>query len=272
MFERFSEAARHVLVLAQDEARQLRHPALGSQHLLLGVLREDTSRGAQILHSLGVSLEEARDHVIRSSGRGTSVVRGYLPFTAEAENTLHHASRLARDLGQSYVGTEHLVLGIGEETQGFGAGMLMAFDVSRETLRQEVSKLVDRGEARPRFVAHVVRDEEIAPAEPRFVGAQLVRVLPVVARLSQDVVVASIEIYTDGLAVRFSMPAPGPPPARESSFMVSDDRKTLYQLAGGGWVGGDFVRGEWLFVPSPPHDANELRVCVPAGGETAVRL
>ena len=273
MFERFSAPARTVLRLAQDEALQLRQPAIGTEHLLLGVLREETSRGARFLLSLGLSLEEARTYVTEG-GRGATRPVGHVPFTAGAKKVLDLALKAARNLGQSYVGTEHLLIAIAQECNGVGAQLLASWKVDVERLQHEIEReLEDRPRrSEPRFVAHIFGDDEIPPSEPRFLGVRLLRAIPVVARLSPDIVLASIELYEDGVVVRFTTTVPGRIPDRDSAMIVTDDVDTQYQLAGGGCIGGDFLRGEWNYVPTPPKQATVLRVRLPAGGETQVAL
>jgi Clp amino terminal domain, pathogenicity island component len=274
MFERFSGPARTVLRFAQDEALQLRQPAIGTEHLLLGVLREETSRGARFLLSLGLSLEEARTYVLEAEGRGAAHPVGHVPFTAGAKNVLDLALRVARNLGQSYVGTEHLLIAIEQERNGVGAQLLATWNFDVERLQHEMEGELEDGPRRaaPRFSAHIFGDDEIPPSEPRFLGVRLLRAIPVVARLSPDIILASIELYQDGVAVRFTTTVAGQIPDRDSAMIVSDDVDTHYQLAGGGWIGGDFLRGEWNYVPTPPEQATVLRVRLSAEGETQVAL
>jgi ATP-dependent Clp protease ATP-binding subunit ClpA len=121
MFERFTERARQVVVLAQEEARVLRHNYIGTEHLLLGLLREADGVAARVLGTLEVTLEEVRGEVTRIVGEGDNESQGQIPFTPRAKKVLEYAVEEAQHMGHSYVGTEHLLLGLlkeGEETSG----------------------------------------------------------------------------------------------------------------------------------------------------------
>jgi ATP-dependent Clp protease ATP-binding subunit ClpC len=110
VFERFTERARQVVVLAQDEARALKHNYIGTEHLLLGVLRERDGLGGRVLDSLDVTLEEARAQVLRIIGEGDVVTSGLIPFTPRAKKVLELALREALALDHDYIGTEHVLL------------------------------------------------------------------------------------------------------------------------------------------------------------------
>jgi len=124
VFERFSEPARQVVVLAQDEARALGHNYIGTEHLLLGLLREREGLGARVLESLGVAPEAARDEVARIVGMGDIVATGQIPFTPRAKKVLELSLREALALGHDYIGTEHVLLGLVAEGEGVGARIL----------------------------------------------------------------------------------------------------------------------------------------------------
>src|SRR5690242_13811286 len=113
MFERFTERARQVVVYAQDEARSLRHNYIGTEHLLLGVLREQEGVGAQVLDRLGVSVDEVRSRVARIVGQGDEATGGQIPFTPRAKKVLELSLREAAALKHTYIGTEHILLEIG---------------------------------------------------------------------------------------------------------------------------------------------------------------
>src|SRR6266508_4208248 len=118
MFERFTERARQAVVLAQDEARTLKHNYVGTEHILLGLLREEEGAGARVLESLGVRLEEVRAQVARIVGQGDEVTNGQIPFTPRAKKVLELSLREALSLGHNYIGTEHLLLGVIRENEG----------------------------------------------------------------------------------------------------------------------------------------------------------
>ena len=112
MFERFTERARQVVVLAQDEARALKHDYIGTEHLLLGLLREEHGAGGRVLEALGVKVEEVRSQVVRIVGEGDDVPTGQIPFTPQAKKVLELSLREALSLGSNSIGTEHVLLGM----------------------------------------------------------------------------------------------------------------------------------------------------------------
>jgi ATP-dependent Clp protease ATP-binding subunit ClpC len=149
MFERFTDRARSVLVLAQQEARQLEHTAIGTEHLLLGLIHEDGGVAAKALLALDISLEAVRDEVeeVRAStgettGHGDTPTTGSPPFTRRAKKVLELALREALQLGHSYIGTEHILLGLVREGEGVGAQVLQHLGADLATVRQQVIQLL----------------------------------------------------------------------------------------------------------------------------------
>jgi ATP-dependent Clp protease ATP-binding subunit ClpC len=142
VFERFTERARQVIVLAQDEARALKHNYIGTEHLLLGVLREEEGLAAQALGGLGVTLEQARSEVVRAVSPGDEVTTGQIPFTPRAKKVLELALREALSLGHNYVGTEHILLGLVRENEGVAARILFDFDADAEKIRNEIVRML----------------------------------------------------------------------------------------------------------------------------------
>ena len=136
MFERFTERARQVVVLAQDEARTLKHNYIGTEHILLGLLREEEGLAARVLESLDITVEEVRAQVARIVGQGDEVTTGQIPFTPRAKKVLELALREALLLGHNYIGTEHLLLGLLDEENGLGARTLSDLGVTREAAEQ----------------------------------------------------------------------------------------------------------------------------------------
>ncbi|MCL5735355.1 MAG: ATP-dependent Clp protease ATP-binding subunit, partial [Actinobacteria bacterium] len=142
MFERFTERARQVIVLAQEEARTLRHNYIGTEHLLLGLLREADGVAARVLGSLEVSLEEVRGEVARIVGEGEHESQGQIPFTPRAKKVLELALREALSLGHNYIGTEHVLLGLVRESEGVAARILNDLEVDADRVRQEVMRVL----------------------------------------------------------------------------------------------------------------------------------
>jgi ATP-dependent Clp protease ATP-binding subunit ClpA len=138
VFERFTEGARQVVVLAQDEARLLRHNYIGTEHILLGLLREREGLAARVLETLDITLEEVRAQVERIIGQGDELATGQIPFTPRAKKVLELALREALSLGHNYIGSEHLLLALAREGEGVAARILVDFDASPRTIAREV--------------------------------------------------------------------------------------------------------------------------------------
>ena len=142
MFERFTDRARRVVVLAQDEARMLNHDYIGTEHLLLGLIGEGEGVAARALESLGISLDALRQQVEQVIGRGQQAPSGHIPFTPRAKKVMELALREANDLGHSYIGTEHILLGLIREGDGVAAGVLTGLGADRPRVRQQVTQLL----------------------------------------------------------------------------------------------------------------------------------
>jgi len=177
VFERFTERARQVVVLAQDEARSLKHNYIGTEHLLLGLLREEEGLAARLLESLQVTHEEVRAEVARIIGIGEEVESGQIPFTPRAKKVLELALREAQSLGHHYIGTEHVLLGLVRENEGVAAQVLLEFDADAETIRNGIIGMLS---APGRHVAAPggPQDEVFEPQSPPLapdVAAELAR-------------------------------------------------------------------------------------------------
>jgi ATP-dependent Clp protease ATP-binding subunit ClpC len=143
VFERFTERARQVVVLAQDEARALKHNYIGTEHLLLGLLREEEGLAARVLESFDITVEEVREQVKRLVGQGEQeIVTGQIPFTPRAKKVLELALREALSLGHNFIGTEHVLLGVVRENQGVAARILLDFDADAEKIRTEIIRVL----------------------------------------------------------------------------------------------------------------------------------
>jgi ATP-dependent Clp protease ATP-binding subunit ClpC len=142
MFERFTERARQVVVLAQEEARTLKHNYIGTEHILLGLLREEEGLAARVLESLDITVERVRGQVVRIVGSGEEVTSGQIPFTPRAKKVLELALREALSLGHNYIGTEHILLGLVRENEGVAARILLDFDADSEKIRNEVIRML----------------------------------------------------------------------------------------------------------------------------------
>ncbi len=144
MFERFTNQARQVVVLAQEEARRLRHNFIGTEHILLGLLRERDGLAFRVLEGFGMSLDGTRKDVASIVGPGKRELSGHIPFTPRAKKTLELSLREALQLHHGYIDTEHILLGILREGDGVGAQVLKNYaDLS--SIRMSVLDLVPSG-------------------------------------------------------------------------------------------------------------------------------
>ncbi len=146
-FEKFTERAKKVLALAQEEARRFNHNYIGTEHLLLGLVREGEGVAARVLQSMGVQLPKVRSAVEFIIGRGESTVVGEIGLTPRARKVIEYAVDEARRLGHHYIGTEHLLLGLVREGEGIAAGVLESLGVNLEKVRQQVLQVLAQGTA-----------------------------------------------------------------------------------------------------------------------------
>jgi ATP-dependent Clp protease ATP-binding subunit ClpC len=142
MFERFTDRARRVVVLAQEEARMLNHNYIGTEHILLGLIHEGEGVAAKALESLGISLEAVRSQVEEIIGQGQQAPSGHIPFTPRAKKVLELSLREALQLGHNYIGTEHILLGLIREGEGVAAQVLTKLGADLSRVRQQVIQLL----------------------------------------------------------------------------------------------------------------------------------
>jgi len=142
MFERFTDRARRVVVLAQEEARLLEHNSIGTEHLLLGLIHEGQGVAATALESLGISLEATRAQVEEVTGQGRRAPGGHIPFTPRAKKVLELSLREAKQLGHDYIGTEHILLGLVREGEGVAAQVLVRLGGDLSRVRQRVIQVL----------------------------------------------------------------------------------------------------------------------------------
>lgn len=142
VFERFTDRARRVVVLAQEEARLLNHNYIGTEHILLGLIHEGEGVAAKALESLGISLEAVRSQVEEIIGQGGSSPSGHIPFTPRAKKVLELSLREALQLGHNYIGTEHILLGLIREGEGVAAQVLVKLGADLSRVRQQVIQLL----------------------------------------------------------------------------------------------------------------------------------
>jgi ATP-dependent Clp protease ATP-binding subunit ClpA len=174
LFERFTERARQVVVLAQDEARALKHNYIGTEHILLGLLREEEGLAARVLESLDITVEEVRAQVARIVGQGDEVTTGQIPFTPRAKKVLELALREALSIGHNYIGSEHILLGLVRENNGVAARILLDFDADAEKIRNEIIRMLSgpgrRQSARKSASQSLSREPATPPVSPEVVA------------------------------------------------------------------------------------------------------
>ncbi len=145
MFERFTDRARRVVVLAQEEARMLNHNYIGTEHILLGLIHEGEGVAAKALESLNISLEDVREQVSEIIGKGQTAPAGHIPFTPRAKKVLELSLREALQLGHNYIGTEHILLGLIREGEGVAAQVLQKLGADLNRVRQQTIQLLSGG-------------------------------------------------------------------------------------------------------------------------------
>jgi hypothetical protein len=166
MFERFTDRARRVVVLAQEEARLLDHNYIGTEHILLGLIHEGDGVAATALQQLGIDLQSVRIAVEEIIGRGMTTPEGHIPFTPRAKKVLELSLREALQLGHDFISTEHILLGLLREGEGVGAQVLMRFGADVATTRQVVLKVLAEPATRLRFEAPQAGATLIARSHP----------------------------------------------------------------------------------------------------------
>jgi ATP-dependent Clp protease ATP-binding subunit ClpA len=145
MFERFTDRARQTVVLAQEEARRLKHNYIGTEHILLGLIHEREGVAARALMSMGVSLEAVRREIKEIIGTGDEAPSGHIPFTPRAKKVLELSLREALQLGHNYIGTEHILLGLVREGEGVAAQVLVKLGADLDRIRKQVIILLSQG-------------------------------------------------------------------------------------------------------------------------------
>jgi ATP-dependent Clp protease ATP-binding subunit ClpC len=177
VFERFTDTARRVIVLAQEEARMLRHDYIGTEHILLGLIREEGCVASRSLVAAGLSLSLIREEVIRVVGQGTKAPTEHIPFTPRAKKVLELSLREALQLGHNYIGTEHILLGLIREGEGVAAQVIQKLGADLNQVRRIVTELLaDHAGPAPEEAAE--GDAEDTPGAPAEVRAPTTPVAP----------------------------------------------------------------------------------------------
>ena len=285
MFERFTDRARRVVVLAQEEARHLNHNYIGTEHILLGLIHESEGVAAQALETLDISLEAVRGEVTEIVGRGAEQPSGHIPFTPRAKKVLELSLREALGLGHNYIGTEHILLGLIREGQGVAAQVLVKLGASHDRVRQAVIQLLagfagGQAEQVAGMSSQISQQQAMAmvaggPGVYQDEPAELVRVVPVAREVHREagmrVVLISLEIWSGWIDLRFAM-LPGSSSGGRMQWLldwqVGDDAGTTYEKAGMATGGGQQLHVTQLgFRPAPPEGARTLTLTLVDGDE-----
>ena len=285
MFERFTDRARRVVVLAQEEARHLNHNYIGTEHILLGLIHEGEGVAAQALETLDISLEAVRGEVTEIVGRGAEQPSGHIPFTPRAKKVLELSLREALGLGHNYIGTEHILLGLIREGQGVAAQVLVKLGASHDRVRQAVIQLLagfagGQAEQVAGMSSQISQQQAMAmvaggPGVYQDEPAELVRVVPVAREVHREagmrVVLISLEIWSGWIDLRFAM-LPGSSSGGRLQWLldwqVGDDAGTTYEKAGMATGGGQQLHVTQLgFRPAPPEEARTLTLTLVDGEE-----
>jgi Clp amino terminal domain, pathogenicity island component len=284
MFERFTDRARRVVVLAQEEGRRLNHGHIGTEHILLGLLREGEGIAATALQSLGVSLEAARNSVERITGRGTTLESGHIPFSPRAKKVLELSLREALQLGHNYIGTEHILLGLIREGQGLAAQIMVQLGADLPRLREQTLSILSGHEGteaapHPRFIPRsgpVLINPGVVLAGPPPELRQVIALgQPTQMRDGTTLTPISLTIWSSFVELRYaSIAARGQPPfVHLDDWSVEDDRGTKYDYTGAATSSHDrLLLGTICFAPPPPRDATHLSLLGPAGARLDIDL
>jgi ATP-dependent Clp protease ATP-binding subunit ClpC len=160
MFERFTERGRQVVVLAQEEARTLGHNYIGTEHILLGLLREEEGLAARALESFDVTVERVRAQIVVIVGLGEEVRVGAIPFTGNAKEALERSAREADELGHQLISTEHILLGLLDGREGVAARVLRDYDADLGSIRNELLQMIAALPKWAREASRPRRDDE----------------------------------------------------------------------------------------------------------------
>jgi Clp amino terminal domain, pathogenicity island component/UvrB/uvrC motif len=184
MLERFTDRARRVVDLAQEEAKRLNHGYIGTEHILLGLIREGEGVAAKALELLGISLDAVRQQVEEIIGQGQQAPSGHIPFTPRAKKVLELSLRESQKLGHNYIGTEHILLGLIREGHGVAAQVLEKLGANLDRVRHLVIQLVHGDLAKePLWTGAVVRERRLLPVIPARLEAVEQRVATIEQRM-----------------------------------------------------------------------------------------
>ena len=261
MFERFTDRARRVVVLAQEEARMLNHNYIGTEHILLGLIHEGDGVAAKALELLGIGLEAVRQQVEEIIGQGQQAPSGHIPFTPRAKRVLELSLREALQLGHNYIGTEHILLGLIREGEGVAAQVLTRMGADLDKVRSQVVRLVGTGTSEDADPAGPRTRESVVPRRPTGREFWLTDVQVSLAKIAERLTAIErhLGISTPPASAPASAPAdPGPAPA---AAVPKDRLATAEEVAS--------AEASTAASDSPPEGPGETRSGEPGDAEAA---
>jgi hypothetical protein len=259
-FDKFTDGARKVLTLAQDEAQRLGSSSVDTEHLLLGLVREQSSVGAQVLREMGIELDGVRAAVDMAVRRGGRQVGGRSTMTPRAMRVVELAIDEARRLGHTYIGTEHLLLGLVRDPNGVAAEVLASLGVDLDKVRHEVIRIVIKREAPDDPIEKARGKVEVDESQLKHVLAiGIVGANGLAGEVSLELI--ALEVRDAGCNLHWKARSQGKPIGKGIELDVSDDVGTGYRTWSSWWSSsGNEARGEILIVPAPPKDAAAMRL------------
>ena len=274
-FDRFTERARKVLTLAQEEAQRFNHNYIGTEHLLLGLVREGDGVAARVLSNLGVQLPKVRSAVEFIIGRGEGMVVGEIGLTPRAKKVIELAVDEVRRLNHHYIGTEHLLLGLVREGEGIAAGVLESLGVSLEKVRAQVMQVVNQSGGYGQSRRSGTLGQPAMPVFPRL--RTLLDIVPILQQRDQAgiaVTLIALERYAEGFVATFTVavnlrfvdPAQAPDVPITWTIAARDDLGGAYQgrVEGLRWADDLQWRLFATFAPGLPPEARRVDLELPA--------
>jgi hypothetical protein len=273
-FNRFTDRARKVLTMAQDEAQRFDHNYIGTEHILLGLLRAEDGVAATVLTGMGVELRKARTAVMFIIGRGDRPVVGEVGLTPRAKHVIELSIDEARRLGHDYIGTEHLLLGLVREGEGIAAGVLESFGINLDAVRHEVIRVLrestpgdahDASQSTTWASGFDRSSTDHGASRPADLGASpLVRVIglgQVAVDAGISVELIALEIRDAGSVLYWRAHPEAPQMLGQLRCTARDDAGTTYEALPVSWSSHEREsHGEIALTPGPPSEATTMQI------------
>jgi hypothetical protein len=277
-FDKFTDRARKVLTMAQDEAQRFGHSYIGTEHILLGLLRAGDGMAAKALTSMGVELREARTAVEFIIGRGDRPVVGEVGLTQRAKRVIELSIDESRRLGHNYIGTEHLLLGLVREGEGIAAGVLESLGVNLDRLRHEIIRLL--AQTSPYDLGEESEASAWAgdlAASPVVIGASPLQRVVGIGRVVVDsgvsVELIALEIRGAGCLLYWRAHPDAEGPLGQLRCTIRDDAGTRYEVLPMSWsTNGRESNGQVVVAPGPPNGSASMQIDVSGFAVPGYRL